>query len=572
MILMPFSKPFAMKKILLAALAVFLLPTLIANKTNAQPVLAFNSHITGLSSPVDITNAGDGTNRLFIVEQGGRIRIYTGGSLLPTPFLNISSIISSGGERGLLSLAFHPDYENNRYFFIYYTNLSGDITIARYQTQAGDPNLADATSGVVLLNIPKPFANHNGGDLNFGPGGYLYFATGDGGSGGDPNNYAQTGTSLLGKMIRIDINNPGISPYYSIPADNPYVTDPLIDDHIWTLGLRNPWRWSFDRATNDMWIADVGQGAWEEVNFRSAGTTGGINYGWRCYEGNAAYNTAGCQPQSSYISPIFVYPHSFATGGFSVTGGFVYRGGEHASLQGYYVFADYVSGNVWMTNPNGAGGWNTTMQTGLPGNISSFGEAEDATLYAVSLNGTVYKVDLSVVLPFTLLSFTGNKMDGYNELKWKTSDEQNMSRYIIEYSSDGIYFQQAGEVAARNQPGMQQYSFRHYITEGRKLFYRLKAENLDRSVNYSATISIGAKEGFIKVYPTLITDNRLRIFSEKMINRISINDSYGRMVLSKELSNQQGFFTMQLPILSRGIYWIRIETAMGPEITRVVID
>lgn len=560
-----------MKKALLPALAALLLPLLLLNKINAQPVLTFNSHITGLSAPVDITNAGDGTGRLFIVEQGGRIRIFDGSTLLTTPFLNISSIITSGGERGLLSLAFHPDYETNRYFFVYYTNLSGDITIARYRTPAATPNQAHPDSSVVLLNIPKPFSNHNGGDLNFGPDGYLYFATGDGGSGGDPNNYAQTGTSLLGKMIRINVNDSLISPYYSIPPDNPYVVDPLVDDHIWALGLRNPWRWSFDRSTNDMWIADVGQGAWEEVNFRSAGTTGGINYGWRCYEGNAAYNTAGCQPQSSYISPIFVYPHNFATGGFSITGGFVYRGAEHAALFGYYICADYVSGNVWLINPNGGGGWTTTMQTGLPGNISGFGEGEDATLYAVSLNGTVYKVDLSVVLPFTLLSFTGNKMDGYNELQWKTGDEQNMNRYIIEYSTDGVYFQYSGEVVARNQPGIQQYSFRHYTTGSRKLFYRLKAENLDRSVNYSAVISIDPKIGLIKVLPTLITDNILRIYSEKLLFNANIIDSYGRLILSKDLSGQQGSFAIQLPALSRGVYWVKIETAAGFEVFRVVI-
>ncbi|NOT50407.1 MAG: T9SS type A sorting domain-containing protein [Chitinophagaceae bacterium] len=560
-----------MKKVLFSPLAVLFFFIFQSNTTTAQPVLTFNSFASGLSSPVDITNAGDGSNRLFIVQQGGTIRIHDGTSLLVTPFLNISSIITSGGERGLLSLAFHPDYETNRYFFVYYTNLSGDITIARYQTQAGDPNLADPLSGVVLLNIPKPFSNHNGGDLNFGPDGYLYFATGDGGSGGDPNNYAQTGTSLLGKMIRIDVSNFSTAPYYFIPADNPYVADPLVDDRIWALGLRNPWRWSFDRSTNDMWIADVGQGAWEEVNFRSTGATGGINYGWRCYEGNAAYNTAGCQPQSSYISPIFVYPHSFATGGFSITGGFVYRGAEHAGLFGYYICADYVSGNVWLINPDGGGGWTATMQSGLPGNISGFGEAEDATLFAVSLGGTVYKVDLSVVFPFTLLSFSGHKMNGYNELKWKTSDEQNMNRYIVEYSTDGVYFQYGGEVAARNQPGVQQYRFMHFTTGSGKIFYRLKAENLDRSINYSAVIGIDLKEGHIKVSPTFISDNLLRISSEKVMNRLIITDSYGRIVLRKELNGQQGFLTVQLPTVAKGMYWVKFETATGFEVFRIVI-
>jgi len=303
-----------MKKVLFFIVqAALLSATSLFNSSAAQPVIGFSPFITsGLSAPVDIANAGDGTNRLFIVQQNGVIRIHDGTSLLPTPFLNISTIITTGGERGLLSLAFHPDYENNRYFFVYYTNLSGDITIARYQADVVNPNTADPLSGVVLMNIPKPFSNHNGGDLNFGPDGYLYFGTGDGGSGGDPFNFSQTGTSLLGKMIRIDVSNFSTPPYYTIPPDNPYVSDPNVDDHIWALGLRNPWRWSFDRSTGNMWIADVGQSALEEINFRTAGATGGINYGWRCYEGNQAYNTTGCLPQSNLIQPIFVYPHSGA--------------------------------------------------------------------------------------------------------------------------------------------------------------------------------------------------------------------------------------------------------------------
>ena len=198
-------------------------------------------------------------------------------------------------------------------------------------------------------------------------------------------------------MIRIDVNNFSTPPYYIIPPDNPYVNNPNVDDHIWALGLRNPWRWSFDRSTNDMWIADVGQGSREEIDFRVAGTSGGINYGWRCYEGNSPYNTNGCSPPANYVFPIFDYPHNMSTGGFSVTGGFVYRGSQYPALQGYYICADYVSGNAWLINPNGGGGWTTRMQTGLPGSIVSFGEAEDGTLYSVSLGGTIYTVVLSAI-------------------------------------------------------------------------------------------------------------------------------------------------------------------------------
>jgi glucose/arabinose dehydrogenase len=556
---------------LLLSVILFFIPR---NLIHAQPVIGFGNFITsGLSSPVDITNAMDGSNRLFIVEQGGRIRIYNGTTLLPTPFLDISSIITSGGERGLLSLAFHPNYKINRYFFVYYTNLSGDITIARYQTQAGDPDQADAASGVVLMNIPKPFANHNGGDLNFGPEGYLYFGTGDGGSGGDPNNYSQNGLSLLGKMIRIDVNNFSTPPYYTIPADNPYVGDPNVDDHIWVLGLRNPWRWSFDRNSHDMWIADVGQSAWEEVNFRPAGSTGGINYGWRCYEGNAPYNTTGCLPQNNYISPIFVYPHVFATGGFSITGGFVYRGSEYPALQGYYICADYVSGNVWLINPDGGGGWIIRMQAGLPGSISSFGESENGTLYAVSLGGSIYKVNVTTILPLSLLSFSGKKQAGFNELKWDIAAAQNINRFIIEYSSNGMNWLSIGEVTAINQQDARQYSFRHYTAETGKLFYRLQIKDNSGTIVYSPVISINGKEnGSIKVFPTILINHVLQVVAEKEVMGIKIMDSNGRWVLAKQLNQQQGYFTVSVPALSRGVYWVLVQTGSGNETVKIIVE
>jgi glucose/arabinose dehydrogenase len=567
-----------MKQSTLLLVQAFIFSTcfLIFSRIIAQPVLGFSGFITsGLSSPVDITHAGDGTNRLFIVQQGGQIRIHNGNTLLPAPFLDISTSITSGGERGLLSLAFHPDYETNRYFFVYYTNTSGDITIARYRTLQANPNLADENSGVVLMNIPKPFSNHNGGDLNFGPDGYLYFATGDGGSGGDPNNLAQNGGSLLGKMIRINVavDDLAPAPYYTIPPDNPYVGDPNVDDHIWAIGLRNPWRWSFDRLTNDMWIADVGQGAWEEINFRPAAATGGINYGWRCYEGNAAYNTSGCAPQNSYISPIFQYPHVFATGGFSVTGGFVYRGAEFPSLQGYYTCADYVSGNVWLINPNGSGGWITRLQPGLPGNISAFGEAENGTLYAVSLNGQVYKVNVTTVLPVTLLSFSGSRKQGFNELQWKTASEENLGRFIIEYSTDGRNYQYAGAVAATGNLSGSDYTFNHYTTETRKLFYRLRIEELSGEERLSSVISIGVGDGaLVRVYPTVITNNTVQINTEQNISSLQLMDAAGRLVFSNATGLQTGYFTIALPALSKGPYWLRIQKDSGTEVVKVFVQ
>jgi glucose/arabinose dehydrogenase len=538
----------------------------------AQPVIEFNPFISsGLSAPVDITHAGDGSNRLFIVEQGGRIKIYNGTSLLTTPFLNISTLITSGNERGLLSVAFHPDYENNRYFFVYYTNLTGAITIARYRTSATDPNVADANSGVVLLTIPKPFANHNGGDLNFGPDGYLYFGTGDGGSGGDPNNFAQNGNSLLGKMLRIDVNNFDNIPYYTIPADNPYVTDPNVDDRIWSLGLRNPWRWSFDRSTNDMWIADVGQGEREEVNFRSAGNTGKINYGWRCYEGSLPFNTNNCQPVNTYESPIFDYPHDGVTGGFSITGGFVYRGNAYPLLQGYYICADYVSGNVWTIIANG-GGWLTNRQAGLPSSISSFGEAEDGTLYAVSLNGQIYTVAATSSLPIQSISaFSGIKLNGYNELKWRATNPQSLHRFVVQSSKDGISFTDVGIVLA-NQV-VTQYTLKHMTNETGKLHYRLQIESLAGTTTYSRIIILN--NNYIsetKIFPTLITDGIVQISTNQKIKFLQIIDQQGRVVMNKDMKEQDGYFAIPLVNVAKGVYYVHLLTSSGFEKTEIILQ
>ncbi len=558
-----------LKKVMLTLLCIFFL---LLKNVSAQPVVEFNPFISsGLSAPVDIANAGDGSNRLFIVEQGGRIKIYNGTNLLPTPFLNISAIITTGGERGLLSVAFHPNYETNRYFFVYYTNLTGAITIARYRTSATDPNVADANSGVVLLTIPKPFTNHNGGDLNFGPEGYLYFGTGDGGSGGDPSNFAQNGSSLLGKMLRLDVNNFDNMPYYNIPVDNPYVTDVAVDDRIWAIGLRNPWRWSFDRNTNDMWIADVGQGEREEVNFRPASSTSAVNYGWRCYEGNLPFNTNNCQAQSTYQSPIFDYPHDGLTGGFSITGGYVYRGITYPLLQGHYICADYVSGNVWTIIANGSG-WLTNRQAGLPSSISSFGEAEDGTLYAVSLNGQIYTVGATSSLPVQSIStFSGIQLNGYNELKWRVTNPQNLNRFVVQSSKDGINFSEVGIVLA-NQV-VTQYTLKHMTNETGKLHYRLLIETLAGATTYSRIIILN--NNYIsetKIFPSLITDGILQINTNQKIKFMQIIDQQGKVVMNKDMKEQDGYFSIPLGNIAKGVYYVHLLTASGFEKTEIVLQ
>jgi len=348
----------------------------------AEPV------VTGLSSPVDITHAGDGSGRLFITLQGGRVVIFDGVQILSPPFLDINSLVSSGGERGLLGAAFHPNYVGNGFFYVSYTDTAGDSVIARYSVSL-DPNRADPTSGVILLTIPQPFSNHNGGQLHFGPDGYLYIGIGDGGSGGDPQNNGQDLGTLLGKILRIDVDS-GFP--FTVPPDNPFVGVVGAREEIWSFGLRNPWRFSFDRLTGDMFIGDVGQNSWEEVDFQPANSTGGENYGWRVMEGNSCFNPAINCNNGTLTLPILVYDHSV---GCSVTGGYLYRGSKNPNLNGLYLYGDFCSGLIWGAQEDGLGGWNTTVLLDTNFSISTFGEDESGEIYFAHLSatdGTIYQV------------------------------------------------------------------------------------------------------------------------------------------------------------------------------------
>ncbi|MDT5262048.1 MAG: hypothetical protein QOC61_1052, partial [Acidobacteriota bacterium] len=307
------------------------------------PTLAITSPIGGLTQPIGIYNAGDGSNRIFVVEQGGQIRIIKNGVLLSTPFLSISNRVSTGSERGLLGLAFPPNYADKGYFYVDYTNTSGNTVIARYRRSTADPDAADPASEQIILTIAQPFDNHNGGQLAFSPrDGQLYIGMGDGGSAGDPGNRAQNPLELLGKILRLDTET-GRPFTYTTPANNPFVGRAGFRPEIWALGLRNPWRFSFDRATSDLYIGDVGQGLFEEVDFQTAASTGGQNYGWRMMEGLHCFNNAQCD-QTGLTLPVIEYDHSL---GCSVTGGYIYRGRTFPRMQGLYFYGDYCSGRIW---------------------------------------------------------------------------------------------------------------------------------------------------------------------------------------------------------------------------------
>lgn len=342
---------------------------------------------SGLSNPVEIKNAGD--DRLFVVQQNGMIKIVQStGTVLPSDFLNISSKITFGGERGLLGLAFHPNYATNGYFFVFYNNTAGALQIARYSVSTTNPDVADPNSEKLILTIPKPFSNHNGGSMHFAPDGKLWISTGDGGGGGDPNNNSQNKNSLLGKMLRLDINTAGA---YSNPADNPFIGITGADE-IWSFGLRNAWKFSFDTTAGNVLIADVGQSAFEEINQMPI-SQAGINYGWRCYEGNTIYNANGCVASSTMTFPIAVYNHS--GGKCSVTGGYVYRGSAFPTLAGKYIFADYCSQQIGILSSTGSITWSAPF-TG--NNFATFGEDQNKELYiAASNNSKVYKLNVGTL-------------------------------------------------------------------------------------------------------------------------------------------------------------------------------
>ncbi len=342
--------------------------------------------ISGLALPVDIQNAGDGSRRLFIVEKGGRILILQNNQLLSSPFLDIrSEVDSQGTEQGLLGLVFHPHYAQNGLFFVDYIDLNGNSVVARFKVSTSNPNLADPASDVDLLQIQQPYANHNGGSLAFGPDGYLYIGSGDGGSEGDPLRTGQNLQTLLGKMLRIDINSGST---YSIPADNPFAGGGGLPE-IWAYGLRNPWRFSFDRLTGALYIGDVGQDAWEEIDTVPADTPGGMNFGWSYYEGMHPYQDA--LPANATLTwPVVEYSHA---DGCAVTGGYVYRGAALPEWQGVYFYGDYCSGSVWGLAPTGQGIWGSKLLFSTGAQITTFGVDEAGEIYLVDYGrGTLLRL------------------------------------------------------------------------------------------------------------------------------------------------------------------------------------
>lgn len=424
----------------LIAVALLVVPSLpapgVAAADPASVKLVLQPFVSGFDAPVYLTNAGDGSGRLFVVEQAGRIRIIKNGAKLDTPFLDISSLVpcpmGSCGERGLFSVAFHPNYAANGYFYVNFTSQAvggrqlGDLALTRYHVSAANPDIADPASATILLTVPhSDVGNHNGGTVAFGPDGYLYWSTGDGGGGGDGFNNGQrlvtdptdstclyrSCNALLGKILRLDVNSPPASgKNYAIPPTNPFAGATTGEDEIWAYGLRNPWRIAFDPPSGLLYIADVGQGMYEEVNAVPANQAG-VNYGWRFREGAHCYNPAvGC-PTSGLTDPVAEYAHG--SGDCSVTGGFVYRGSRYPQLSGLYLYGDFCTARVWSLDRTPQGNWRSTLLLDTPFDyrLVSFGQGEDRELYFIAggATGDIYRI---AALAATSLSASGGLNSG----------------------------------------------------------------------------------------------------------------------------------------------------------------
>ena len=433
------------------------------------------------SSPLDLQNAGDGTDRIFVVERGGIIYVIENNPnvSIKKKFLDITDSVSSGGEMGLLGLAFHPNYESNGYFYVNYTKSAPvrRTMIVRFKVSSTNPDSADRSTSKILMEIEQPYSNHNGGQLAFGPDGFLYIALGDGGSGGDPQNYAQNKSAWLGKILRIDVDQTQGSLNYAIPPDNPFKNNTQgFKEEIYAYGLRNPWRFSFDFPTGRLWCADVGQGDWEEIDV----VTNGGNYGWRCYEGNHPYNLSGCSG-TDYIFPVWEYPHSE---GFSITGGYVYRGPNMPQLFGKYIYADYVTRKIWALTYDGINPPVNQLLLTAAGSITSFGVDMNNELYVVSFDSRIYRFTPTapIVAPSNLRINIANPNSII--LNWN-DNSNNETGFKIERKTSSSNFILIDSVNANITTYID-----NSVSNTEMYSYRVFAYNSTNSSGYSNTASV----------------------------------------------------------------------------------
>lgn len=528
---------------------------------------------SGLSQPTDITHAGDGSNRLFIAEKSGRIKVIQNKQTSGI-FLDITSKVSTTSERGLLGLAFHPAFASNGYFYVNYTGPDVNGTffsiISRFKVSANNPNVADPSSERIILTFSQPFSNHNGGDLAFGPDGYLYIATGDGGSSGDPQNNSQTLSNFLGKILRIDINTENEP--YQIPASNPFVGQPDKNQEIWSYGLRNPWRISFDRGTGDLWIADVGQGAWEEINVQPAGV-GGQNYGWRCFEGSVSY--VNC-PAILHTAPQYIYGHPGAGCadttycGRSVTGGFVYRGLQYPSLSGYYFFADYVDKRMWAMRMEGTIPTVFRQENIFINRITTFGEDQLGELYFATLDGSLYQLISNQVLPVTMVNYELISAGNQYTLQWETADEIDLDYFLVETSPDLKSIQSIHREPAIGH-AKNEYQYQGSI-QSALIYIRLTAVDLDGTKQHFPWKSIQSQTIEPKWYPNPSRQSVFASWSEPFDpHKIKVFDQHGKTVTHRLILGA-GQHQLELSGHSPGIYFIHYQSGTQNIVQKIILQ
>ncbi len=558
-----------------------LIVSFFAVAASAQPELKFTPvTLTGpaLVQPLDITGCGDGSGRLFITEKRGTIRIIKDGEVLPDFFLNIQTQVINSGERGLLGMAFHPQFPDSPYIYVNYV-IKGTIInqISRFTLNPENPNDIDESTEVKYLSQQGVETNHKAGDLAFGPDGYLYFGMGDGGGGGDPTTAGQNNETYLGKIMRIDVNTTGPSTPYGIPADNPFVDTNGLDE-IWANGIRNPWRISFDRLTGDFWIADVGQNLYEEIDMIPAGTAGGMNFGWDCREGKHGYEPQNCPGNAVFVEPIFEYPHSCSPcpsgRGASLTGGFVYRGSDFPALQGYYICADYVSNYYWMIRQTGSDPLEFEAfpfnGTGLISELVSFGEDDRGEMYACNLNGKLYAVGTAGPPPTQWEDIHAEIVIGGNQIDWTVQQTTGIVDFEIQRSlTDGF---DDYVIVHRLLPDQIENTYQYtdpYI-QPISVYYRIVANREDATKATSPVVRTIADP---VSRPTLVLDQNTNIW------RINIPDpwTYGEVTLydlqGKEVYVRKVGADRQVdltPPITPGCYFVKLRGKMGTWSDRVV--